>query len=188
MGIEVGVDVQILGMIAGIKLFEWLDHVYRHTQQLQNALDKEVITIVRTMPLCCHYRDNAQARAERILFALHTSANQPEELHTHALYKALRALPTFYFACVYDDLFIVQIPERHATAIVFAVLASGEYMKTVAAQPGLVVAESREVLAAVLRAAPALPMADVFATGGRSPHDEWATTERVQRALSMLSH
>ena len=186
-GSVIGMEVQILGVLSGYQLIEWFDSVYIHAEQLQTALDADVISIVCSMPLCWHYVENAQARAERFLFELHRSSDQPEDIDTHALYKALRALPAFYFACTYDDLFLLQLPERHAPAMAFAILASGGYMATVAAQSGLVVAESREVLAAVLRAAPALPMADVFATGGRCPRDEWATHHRVQRAFDSLS-
>eukprot|EP00966_Prymnesium_polylepis_P013181 304477-Prymnesium_polylepis.1 len=145
---EIGVEIQILGMLSGHDLTNWLEAVYLHTEQLQTILDAEVIAVARRAPLFSHYVDNAQARAERLLFELHRSSDQPEDFNTHALYKALRALPTFFFACVYDDLFLLQLPERHAPAIVFAILGSGDYMMTVAAQSGLVVAESREVLAA----------------------------------------
>lgn len=186
-GVEVGVEIQILGVLSGKKLLEWMETVYLHTQYLQTVLDAEVMAILRSVPLFCHYADNAQARAERILFELHQSSDQPEDFNTHAFYKSLRALPTFFFACVYDDLFLLQLPERHAPAIAFAILASGDYMSTVATQPGMIVADSREVLSAVLRSAPELPMANVFYTGGVSPRDEWATRYRVQRALCLLS-
>lgn len=187
-GIEVGVEIQILGMLTGQPLTNWLKQIHRHTRKIQAALDMEVMNIVRTFELYRHYVYNAQARAERILVELYTSTDQLEYFPTHSLYKALRALPTFYFACMYDELFLVQLPERHAPALVCAILASAEYLITVSAHPALVVAESREVLAAVLRSAQALPMAHVFYEGGANPHDEWATHQRVQRAFDLLAN
>jgi hypothetical protein len=187
MGTEIGTEVQILGVLSGHQLLQWLYDVHPHATKLQRALDEEVVQVLRSTSLCWHYVENAQARAERILFALHRSQSQDEEFHTHSLYKALRALPTFFYACVYDDLFIVQIPERHAPAMVLALLASGEYMLTVKKSSHIEVAECREVLHAVLRSAAALPMPHVFATGGNSPHDEWATAARVQKAVGLLS-
>ena len=187
VGQEIGAEVQILGILSGQALFPWLQKVYRHKNRLQAALDREVVAVIRRVPLCSHYMQNAQARAERMLYALHAEEKQVEEFHTHALYKSLRALSTFYYACVYDDLFIVQLPERHAHAMVMAILASGEFVLTITTCTGLEVAECREVLAAVLRCAAALPMPDIFATGGLNPHDEWATAERVHKAYKMLA-
>jgi hypothetical protein len=186
-GIEIGLEVQILGVLSGHHLLQWMDEVHLYAKKLQTVLDAEVVAILRSVNLHWHYVDNAQARAERLLFKRHQSVEQNEHFDIHALHKALRALPTFYFACVYDDLFILPLPERHASAMVFAILASGDYTTSVVAQPGLVLAESREVLAAVLRAEPELPNASVFANGGRNPHDEWATRARVKRAYDLLS-
>eukprot|EP00966_Prymnesium_polylepis_P327458 7383335-Prymnesium_polylepis.1 len=168
------------------QLLQWVYDVHGHAAKLQAALDEEVISVVRHVPLCWHYVENAQARAERIFFTLYESAKE-EEFDTHALYKAIRALPTFFYACIYDDLFIVQLPERHAPAMALAILASGEHIRMLRKHSHIEIAECREVLGAVLRSAAALPMPHVFATGGDSPHDEWATAERVQRAFTLLS-
>lgn len=187
VGQEIGAEVQILGILSGQALFQWLKNIYRHTARLQAALDREVVAVIRRVPLCSHYMYNAQARAERMLYALHSEEKQVERFDIHALYKSLRSLSTFYYACVYDDLFIVQLPERHAHAMVMAILASGEFVLTITSCTGLEFAECREVLAAVLRSAAALPMHDIFATGGENPHDEWATAERVHRAYQLLA-
>jgi hypothetical protein len=186
MGVQIGTEVQILGVMSGHQLLQWVYDVHGHAAKLQAALDEEVISVVRHVPLCWHYVENAQARAERLLFTLYESAKE-EEFDTHALYKAIRALPTFFYACIYDDLFIVQLPERHAPAMALAILASGEHIRMLRKHSHIEIAECREVLGAVLRSAAALPMPHVFATGGDSPHDEWATAERVQRAFTLLS-
>lgn len=186
-GCEVTVEIQILGVLSGHQLLHWLQAVYVHAKQLQTVLDAHVLAAVRDVPLLWHYAENAQARAERHFFALYRSRDQAEDFGVHALYKALRALPTFYFACMYDSYFLVDQPERHASAMMLAVLASGGYMRTVHTHPGAAVADCREVLAALLRSAPALPMLVVFETGGSCPGDEWATCRRVRTALETLS-
>jgi hypothetical protein len=88
---------------------------------------------------------------------------------------------------VYENLLIVKLPERHAQAMMFAILASGEYTNVLADQATFIIWEIRAVLASVLRSAPKLPMGQIFATGGTSPNDEWATRSRVWKAFESLS-
>ena len=189
LGTEIGVEVRILGVLCGQNLEPWFNEMHRDARELQAVLDHEVMCIVRSMPLHQHYTQNAQARAEKVIFELYESRHQVETFDAHDMYRALRALSTFFFASFYDNLYIVLEPQRHAVAIVNAILASGGYRKTVDKKPGSIKADSRDVLRAVLRTSSEdrLPMPVVFKNGGHRPHDEWAVCDRVRRALSWLS-
>ena len=188
MGVYVGCEVRILGILYGMEQMSWFESVYLHARELQNVLDSEVMSILHRVPLCRHYMENAQAKTERMLFDFYESKICGAiGFDMDALYKALRALPTFFFACVYENLLIVKLPERHAQAMMFAILASGEYTNVLADQATLIIWEIRAVLASVLRSAPKLPMGQIFATGGTSPNDEWATRSRVWKAFESLS-
>lgn len=187
MGVYVGCEVRILGILSGMEQMSWFQSVYLHTRELQNVLDAEVVSILHRVPLCRHFMENAQAKTERMLFDFYESnICGAVSFDLDALYKALRALPTFFFACVYDNLLIVNLPERHAQAMMFAILASGEYRNVLSDQATFVLWEVRAVLASVLRSAPKLPMGQIFATGGTSPDDEWATQSRVWKAFESL--